>query len=187
MATPEDRSAGLDRSRACACCRRRRRSAGWRGLAGLPRASAAEHVLRRVLRRDGLAHRVHVPPCVRIRVGARHGLLSRRAVPRDRPLRPLAPPRARAAHAARAHARRLGSQRRRDRHVRAGARRHPARLGARVADRVRAVLHGRDADGRRLPAADALARQPRVPVRVRLRRAGSSRCWCSRSASCRCR
>ena len=50
------------------------------------------------------------------------------------------------AGAARPDARRVAAERRRDRHVRAGARRDPARLGAGVADRVRAVLHERDAD-----------------------------------------
>ena len=40
---------------------------------------------------------------------------------------------------------------------------------------------------RGISRADLLARQPRVPARLLSASAASSRCWCSRSASCRCR
>ncbi len=53
----------------------------------------------------------------------------------------VAAPRAGRAGLARAHARRLGAEQERDRPLRAGARGDPAGVGARVAHRVRALLH----------------------------------------------
>ena len=62
-----------------------------------------------------------------------------------------------------------------------------ARLGARVARRVRALLHERDAERAGLPRAGAAARPTSSSCSPTPASAASSRCSCSRSARWRCR
>ena len=131
------------RSRACEPCPRRRRSAGSRpaGATAAPtrwRARSTAHASRRWAG----------SPCSRSATPTNTCPRSRPASFWSGPSSPSASTtsragaRARPAATARTDAQRVGAERRRDRHVRARAVRRSAGLGARVADRVRAVLHG---------------------------------------------